>query len=86
MAQQPSWALAFSGLRFQNNIELRHSTVCRTTLDEGSARRRDLYLTTHSTHKIQPSMPPAGFEPATPSSDRSQTLTIDRTANGIGIQ
>ena len=30
----------------------------------------------------QTSMPPAGFEPATPVSDRLQTLVLDRTATG----
>ena len=29
-------------------------------------------------------MPPAGFEPATPASDRPQTLSLDRSATGIG--
>ena len=29
----------------------RHSTLGRTPLDEGSVRRRKLYLTTHNTHK-----------------------------------
>ena len=32
-------------------VTLRHATVGRTPLDEQSARRRDLYLTTHNTHK-----------------------------------
>ena len=41
----------------------RRSTVGRTPLDERSARRRDLYLTTHNTHNRQTSMPPAGFKP-----------------------
>ena len=41
----------------------RHTTVGRTPLDEWSARRRDLYLTTHDTHNRQISMPPVGFEP-----------------------
>ena len=41
----------------------RRSTVGRTPLDERSARRRDLYLTTHDTHNRQISMPPVGFEP-----------------------
>jgi len=35
----------------------------RTPLDEWSARRRDLYLTTHDTHNRQISMPPVGFKP-----------------------
>jgi hypothetical protein len=47
-------------------ITLRHTTVGRTPLNEGSARRRDLYMTTHNTHKRQTSMPPAGFKPAVP--------------------
>jgi len=41
----------------------RCSTVGRTPPDEWSARRRDLYLTTHDTHNRQISMPPMGFEP-----------------------
>ena len=35
---------------FLHLITLRHTTLGRTPLDEGSARRRDLYLTTHNTH------------------------------------
>ena len=35
----------------------RRSTFGRTPLDEWSARRRDLYLTTHDTHNRQISMP-----------------------------
>jgi hypothetical protein len=42
-------------------ITLRHTTLGRTPLDEWSARRRDLYLTTHNTHKRQTSMSPVGF-------------------------
>jgi len=44
-------------------ITLRHTTFGRTPLDEWSARRRDLCLTTHNTYKRQPSIPLAGFEP-----------------------
>jgi len=40
----------------------RHTTNGRTPLDEWSARRRDLYLTTHNTHNRQTSMLPVGFE------------------------
>ena len=36
----------------------RRTTVGRTPLDEWSARRRDLYLTTHDTHNRQISMHP----------------------------
>ena len=48
----------------------RRTTVGRTPLDERSARRRDLYLTTHDTHNRQISMPPGGFEP---------TISVGRT-------
>jgi hypothetical protein len=57
----------------------------RTPLDEWSARRRDLYLTTHNTYERQTSMPPAGFEPTIPASERPQTHALDRAAIGIGI-
>jgi hypothetical protein len=64
-------------------IILRHTTLGRTPLDEWSARRRDLYLTTHNIHKRQTSMLLAGFEPAIPPSERPQTHALDRAATGI---
>ena len=63
---------------------VRHTTVGRTPLHEWSARR-NLYLTTHNTHNRQTSMPPAGFKPAIPTSERPQTHALDRAATGIGI-
>ena len=60
-------------------------TLVGTPLDEGSARRRDLYLTTHNTHKRQTSMPPAGFEPAIPAREQPQTHALDRAVTGIGL-
>jgi hypothetical protein len=59
------------------------TTVGRTPLDEGSARRRDLYVARHNTRKRQTSMPTAGFEPAVPASDKPQTLTLDRSVTGM---
>ena len=56
-------------LRFVDHAQW-HATVGRTPLDEGSARRRDLYLKTHNTQNGETPMPPAGFEPAIPTSDR----------------
>jgi hypothetical protein len=47
MAQQP---LIGQGLLIIM-ITLRHTTIGRTPLDEWSAGRRELYLTTHNTHK-----------------------------------
>ena len=48
----------------------RRSAVGSTPLDEWSARRRDLYLTTHDTHNRQISMPPVGFEPKISAGER----------------
>ena len=48
----------------------RRSTVGRTPLDELSASRRDLYLTTHDTHNRQISMPPVGFDPQISAGER----------------
>ena len=39
---------------------LNHITLGRTPLDEGSARRKDLYLTAHNIQKRQTSTPPDG--------------------------
>jgi hypothetical protein len=49
-----------------------------------SVGRRDLYLTTHNTHKRQTATLPAGFEPTIPTSERTQTHALDRAATGIG--
>jgi hypothetical protein len=65
-------------------ITLRHTTLGRTPLEEWSARRGDLYLTTHNSHKRQTSMPPAGFESGIPASEWPQIYALDRAANGIG--
>ena len=48
------------------SITLRHTTVGRTPLHEGSARRRDLYLTTHNTHNRQTAMSPGGIRTHNP--------------------
>ena len=45
-------------------------TVGRTPLDEWSARRGDLYLTTHDTHNRQISMPPVRFAPTISAGER----------------
>ena len=66
-------------------IKLRHTKLGRTPLDEWSARRRHSCLTTHNTRKRLTTMPPAGFEPEIPTSDRPQTHAFDRAATGIGL-
>jgi hypothetical protein len=57
-------------------IIFRHITLGRTPLDERSARRRDLYLTTHNTQKRVTSMPQARFETATLQSELLPTTVI----------
>jgi hypothetical protein len=64
-------------------ITLRHTTLGRTPLYEWSARRRDLHLTTHITHKRQTFLPPAGFQPPISASERPQTHALDRTATEV---
>ena len=49
----PRWARASSFTRFLDHTQ-RRTTVGRTVLDEWSARRGDLYLTTHDTHNRHP--------------------------------
>ena len=63
----------------------RRTTVGRTPLDEWSARRTDLYLTTHNIHIRQTFMPPVGIEPTVSAGERPQTCTLDRTATGTSI-
>ena len=65
-------------------ITFKHTTLGRNPLDEWSARRRDLYLTTHSTHKKQISMSPARFEPAIAARKRPRTHALVSAATGIG--
>jgi len=60
-------------------------TLGSTPLDEWSARRRDLYLTTHDTRNRQTSTPPPWSEPANPERYRPQTHTLDRVIAGIGF-
>jgi hypothetical protein len=63
-----------------------HTTISRTPLDEGSAPRRDLYLTTQTLYKRQTSMPPGGFEPTIPASARPQTYALDHVATWSKIK
>ena len=57
----------------------RRSTVGRTPLDERSARRRDLYLTTYDTHNRQISMPPMGFESTISAGERPVAARLLRS-------
>ena len=77
----PQWAMASSFLRFLDHTQ-RRITVGRTPLDEWSARRRDLYLTSQNPLNRQTSMTPVGFEPTISAGERPQTYALDRAATG----
>jgi hypothetical protein len=59
-------------------ITLRNTTHAGIPLDEWSARRKDLDLTKHNTHKKQ-TFVPGGFEPAIPTREQQQTHALDRS-------
>ena len=81
--RSPTRAVAYSFLmRFLDHTQ-RRTIVGRTPLDEWSARRRDLYLTTHNTHNRQTSMPPVGFEPGRAA--YTSVYIIQSMRNSIGI-
>ena len=73
IAWQPQWDRAFSLPRTHDHTQ---NNPRKTPLDALSASHKYLYLTTHKTHKRETSMPPAEFEPATPASEWTQTLTV----------
>jgi hypothetical protein len=76
--------MASSFLSFLDHTQ-RRATVGRTPLDEWSARRRDLYLTTHNTHNRQTSLAPVGFEPTISAGKRPQTYVLDHASTGTGF-
>ena len=82
MAQQPHSGRLI--VEVSRSHAVRQSTRGGTPLDEGSARRRGLYLTTHNVQKRQTSILPARFEPTIPASERPQTDALDRAATEIG--
>ena len=65
-------------------FKVSRSALCRTPLDEWSARRTDLYLITYNTPKRQTSMLPTGFEPTISANERPQIDASDRASTVIG--
>jgi len=78
--QIQTWSSPPRGPRDSSLSGLHNHTHTRIPLDEWSALRKHLYLTTYNTHRRQVSMLPAGFEPAIPATERPQTHALDRTA------
>jgi hypothetical protein len=75
-------AMASSFTRFLDHT--RRATVGRTPLDKWSARRRDLYLTTHNTHNRKTSMS-RGIQTHDLSRRAAADLALDRLATVIGL-
>jgi hypothetical protein len=75
--------MAASFFRFLDHTQ-RRNRVGRIPLDERSARRRDLYLTTHNTHNRQAFMTSKGFEPTVSVGKQQLTYAFNRTATGTG--
>jgi hypothetical protein len=83
LSNSPPWAKASSFTRFLDHTQ-QPTTIVRTSLDEWSARRRDLYLTIHNTHNRQSSMTAMGFKPAISVGERPQTYALERAATETG--
>ena len=71
---------------WKSSITFSYAILGKTPLDEWSDRHRDLYHTTHNTHKRPTSITAEGFEPAVPASKRPQTHALDRAAIAIDIR
>jgi len=80
----PKRAMTSSFMTFLDYTQQR-TTVSRTPLDEWSARRRDLYLTTHNIHNRKTSMPSVGIKSTISAGERPQIYTLDRVATGTGL-
>ena len=83
-ATATQWAMASSFTRFLDDTQ-RRTIVGRIPVDEWSARRGDLYLTTHNIHNREASMPPVGFEPTISAGELPQAYALDRAATGTDI-
>jgi hypothetical protein len=79
------FTVGVEGFLFSFDHTQTHTTVGRTSVDEGSARRRDLYLTTQTLYKRQTSMPSVGFEPTITASTWSHTYALGRETTEMGL-
>ena len=70
-------------LRFLDHT-WRRTTLCRTTLDEGSARRRDFYLKAHNHHYTHPCHR-WGSNPQSQKASCRRPLALNCAAREIGV-
>jgi hypothetical protein len=85
MTQQPLVGQSILIIEASRSHSVTQITLGRTSVDEWSARRRGLYLTTHNSHKRQTSMPPAVLKLLIPASQRPQNHNLDLAATRISI-
>jgi len=85
VAQEPNTGPGSVIVEISRSHTIRHTTVGRTPLDEGSARCRDLYLTSHNNTRDEKPCPQGDSNPQSQKSKRPQTCTSDRAATGIGL-
>jgi hypothetical protein len=75
--------------RVSSLSRLHYRTQTRHTRWDSSGRvispTHTIHMTIHNNQKRQTSMPPAGFEPAIPASERQETDALDAAATGIGF-
>jgi len=76
MEQQAQWAKASSLSRIRDHTHLDTPQSLGLLWTSDKPECRNLYLTTHSTHKRQTSMPPGRFEPPIPASERSANPSL----------
>ena len=81
----PQWARATLFTSFLDQTQ-RRITVGRTPLGKRSARRSDIYLTTHNNNNRQTTMPPLGFESTISAAERPQTDALERAATGTNVR
>jgi hypothetical protein len=79
--------MASSFMRVLDLIQWR-TTFPKTPLDKWALRSRELYLTTHNTHKRQTYtyMPPVGFELTISSGERPQTYALTAWTLGPALR
>jgi hypothetical protein len=81
MAQQPLVAQRLLLIEASRSQSVRDATSGRAALDECSARRKDLHLTTHNTQEKDIHAPAA----SEPTNERPQTHVLASAATAIGI-
>jgi len=82
-ATAPQWARASSFTKCLYRTRGR-TTIGKTPLDEWSARRRDLYLTTYNIQQKTNIHAPVEFEPAVSTGEHPQSHALDSADRGTG--